>query len=69
MRSKRIFWGLLTVVAVAALWVLNVEMTYERNVRHIPAAFRFERHADIHLLRAQSISPAYQPSGTNFPYS
>ena len=49
MVKKRIAWGLLIVIAGAALCVLNIEVTYERNVRHIPASFRFERYADISL--------------------
>jgi hypothetical protein len=49
---KRIAWGLLIAIAGAALWVLNIEVTYERNVRHIPASFRLERYADITLSKA-----------------
>ncbi len=49
MVKKRIAWGLLMVIAGAVLWVLNIEVTYERNVRHIPTAFHLERYADITL--------------------
>jgi hypothetical protein len=51
-RWKKILWAMLTVAAIAVWWVLNVEVTYERNVRHMPAAFRLERHADIRLWGA-----------------
>jgi hypothetical protein len=50
--KRRIAWGLLIAIAGAALWVLNIEVTYERNVRHIPASFRLERYADITLSKA-----------------
>jgi hypothetical protein len=42
---KRLLWMLLALVAVSALWVVEVEITYERNARHIPTQFR---------IRAQS---------------
>jgi hypothetical protein len=44
MRSKQILWTVLAVAAASALWVLNVELTYQRNVRHLPAAFQPRRH-------------------------
>lgn len=37
---KRLLWMLLAVVVASALWVLNVEITYQRNVRQIPMNFR-----------------------------
>ena len=43
---------MLALVLLPALWVLKVEITYERNVRHIPAAFRRQRHAPTRLWKA-----------------
>ena len=36
----------------SALWVIDVEVTYERNVRHIPANFRIQHHPPAQLWRA-----------------
>jgi hypothetical protein len=41
---KRLLWMLLALAAVLALWVLKVEITYERNARHIPTQFRLRTH-------------------------
>lgn len=41
---KRLLWMLLAIIAASALWVLQVEMTYERNVRHVPTQFRMRTH-------------------------
>jgi hypothetical protein len=35
--QKRLLWMMVAMVVASALWVLKVEITYERNVRHIPA--------------------------------
>jgi hypothetical protein len=48
----RLAWIVLALVLLPALWVLKVEVTYERNVRHIPAAFRWQHHAPTHLWKA-----------------
>jgi hypothetical protein len=41
--KRRVGWGILGLAFVATLWVLNVERTYERNVRQgIPADFRIQ---------------------------
>jgi hypothetical protein len=42
----------LALVLLPALWALKIEITYERNVRHIPAAFRPEHHALTRLWKA-----------------
>jgi hypothetical protein len=36
---------LLGVVLASALWVLKVELTYERNVRGMPTNFQLRTHA------------------------
>ncbi len=39
--GKKILWLLVALIALPALWILQVEVAYERNVRHgIPADFR-----------------------------
>lgn len=44
--KKRVLWFALAMALLTALWVLNVEITYRRNVRHIPTDFRVRhRHA------------------------
>jgi hypothetical protein len=35
---------LLAVVVGSALWVLKVELAYERNVRNMPTNFRLRTH-------------------------
>jgi len=50
--SKRLLWVLLAFVIASALWVLKVELTYERNVRHIPTDFHLRQHARIYNWRA-----------------
>jgi len=42
---KRLLWTLLGVVLASVLWVLNVEITYESNARHVPTQFRLRTHA------------------------
>ena len=41
---KRLLWIAVVIALTSALWVLNVEITYERNVRHIPTNFRVRHH-------------------------
>jgi hypothetical protein len=39
--NRKLGWGILGLAFIAVLWVLNVERTYEQNVRQgIPADFR-----------------------------
>ena len=41
--SKRMLWLLVWLALVSALWALDVEVTYERNLRRgIPANFQFQ---------------------------
>jgi len=43
-RKKPILWLLLAIVAALALWLLNLEITYQRNVRNLPTDFQPRRH-------------------------
>ena len=49
---KRLLWMLLGVVLASVLWVLNVEITYESNARHVPIQFRLPTHARPHNWKA-----------------
>ncbi|HUI84226.1 MAG TPA: hypothetical protein VL240_08380 [Candidatus Binatia bacterium] len=51
-RRKLVPGVLLAAVAVSVLWALRVEITYRRNVRHLPASFRFRRHVVTRLWKA-----------------
>jgi hypothetical protein len=44
--ERRWLWLLLALIVLPILWVLQIELTYERNLRHgIPADFReYEPH-------------------------
>jgi len=37
--APKFIWLLVAVALASALWALDVEITYERNVRHIPTSF------------------------------
>jgi hypothetical protein len=50
--GKRLLWIVVAVILVSALWVLNVEITYERNVRHIPTNFRLRHHSPPNRWKA-----------------
>ncbi len=41
---KRLLWMAAAAILASVLWMLNVEITYERNVRHIPSNFHLQRH-------------------------
>jgi hypothetical protein len=41
---KPVLWLLLGIAAVSALWLLNLEITYRRNVRNLPTDFQLRRH-------------------------
>jgi hypothetical protein len=41
---KRLLWMLLGVVLASALWVLKVEVAYQRNVRQVPTQFWLRMH-------------------------
>lgn len=49
---KRLLWLLLAAVVASALWVLKVEVTYERNMRHMPTDFRLRHHARVYNWKA-----------------
>jgi hypothetical protein len=41
--DRKLLWLLIAVIALPALWMLEIEVTYERNVRRgIPADFHIE---------------------------
>jgi len=50
--AKRLAWTLLAMVAAGGLWVARVELTYRRNVRHLPASFEYRRHVETRLWTA-----------------
>ena len=41
---KRLLWMLVAMVVASALWVLKVEITYERNVRGMPTNFQLRTY-------------------------
>ncbi len=50
-QAKRVLWAMLGLIAASAVWALNVEITYERNVHHLPASFELRRHVITRLWR------------------
>jgi len=51
--SKRVLWLLVGLVIASALWALDVEVTYEHNVRRgIPADFRSHHRNTAYNSRA-----------------
>ena len=51
--KKRILWIPAFLILAAALWALDIELTYERNIRRgIPADFRIHRIHRIDNWRA-----------------
>ena len=50
--AKKIMWLLIAIAVGSALWALDVEITYERNVRHIPTNFYHWHRAAPHRWRA-----------------
>jgi hypothetical protein len=50
--SKFLLWFVVTLAFASALWVLSVEITYERNVRHIPTNFRLHHKGPVCLWKA-----------------
>jgi hypothetical protein len=47
--DRKLLWVLIALIVLPALWVLQIEFTYERNIRHgIPADFTVHRpHAVV----------------------
>jgi hypothetical protein len=43
-RRNPVLWLLLGIIALCALWLLNLEITYQRNVRNLPTEFQPRRH-------------------------
>ena len=50
--AKLSLWIAVAAILACGVWVLNVEITYERNVRHIPTDFRVRHHNPAYLLKA-----------------
>ena len=51
--NKRMVWALLAAVTLPALWMLEIEVTYERNIRHgIPADFSIQRPHVVQVWKA-----------------
>ena len=50
--KKKLLLIVVAVVLASALWILNVEITYERNVRHIPTDFRVRHHNTTYRWKA-----------------
>jgi hypothetical protein len=51
--SKRALWMLLWLAVASALWALDVEVTYERNVRRgVPANFQLQNPHRVAQWRA-----------------
>lgn len=46
--KERVLWIVVACIFASALWVLNVELAYERNIRHIPADFLEHQHARVY---------------------
>ena len=42
--KKKLLLIAVAATLASALWILSVEITYERNVRHIPTDFRVRHH-------------------------
>jgi len=50
--KRRFFWVLICLLLAGALWALDVEVTYEHNVRHgIPADFRSHHQPAVYKWR------------------
>jgi len=51
--KRRIIWALIGLTLAATLWALDIELTYEHNVRRgIPADFRIHRPRAVINWRA-----------------
>jgi hypothetical protein len=50
--KERLLWVVVALTLASALWVLNVELTYERNIKHIPAGFLQRHHTSIYNWKA-----------------
>jgi hypothetical protein len=52
MLKRRILWTIATLVMVAVLWALKIEVTYQHNVRHMPADFRIRPQHITYMWKA-----------------
>ena len=50
--GKRFLWFALVAALLSAWWALEVEITYERNVRHIPTDFRMRHRPSAERWKA-----------------
>ncbi len=50
--SRHLLWIAAAAILASTLWALNVELTYERNVRHIPTDFRLRHHNPTYNWKA-----------------
>ncbi len=50
--KKNLLWTVILLVLTSAFWPMKVEITYQRNVRHIPTHFRERHHSPTYLWRA-----------------
>ena len=49
--KKQLVWLAMAMLLACALWVIDVEVTYERNVRHMPADFRIRHRTPTYLWK------------------
>ena len=58
--AKKAFWFLIALLTLSAMWVLQIELTYERNVRRgIPADFRIHPEHTVVMWKAQLGGPTF----------
>lgn len=51
--KKRILWSAVAVVLLPVFWIMQVEVTYERNIRRgIPANFHLQRPHVVQMWKA-----------------
>jgi hypothetical protein len=50
--KRQLLWLAVMMLLASALLVIDVEVTYERNVRHIPAHFQIQHRPPAQLWRA-----------------
>ncbi len=51
LRKQHLLLCMLALLAASALWLLNVELTFQRNVHRPPAPIEFRRHVITRLWR------------------
>ena len=50
--KKNLLWMVILLVLTSAFWAMKVEITYRRNVQHIPTDFRLHGHNPPYLWKA-----------------